>query len=219
MKDLPGLKYIHPEGYRFIALFGGLAAVLALFGFTGTAKLFFLLALFTTYFFRDPERYPPLLENAVASPADGKILLVDQLEDAEVYGPGSCIKISIFMSIFNVHVNRIPISGRVVAVRYHPGKFFSANLDKASRENERNEIVLETPWKSRIAVVQIAGLVARRIVCRLEPEDKVVKGERFGLIRFGSRLDVYLPVETIVNVHPGQHVKAGETVLGYLHYD
>ncbi len=219
LKEWPVFKYIHPEGYRFIGIFLGIALVLALLGLSLLAKLFFLLALFSGYFFRDPERYAPLLENSVASPADGKIIVVDQLEESEVYGEKPCIKISIFMSLFNVHVNRIPVSGKVVAMRYHPGKFVSANLDKASAENERQEIVVETAWKSRVAFVQIAGLVARRIVCHLETDDQVVKGERFGLIRFGSRLDVYLPVETIVNVHPGQHVKAGETVLGYLHYD
>ncbi len=219
LNELPLFKIINREGYRFIGIFLGIALLLQLFGLSLLAKLFFLLALFTVYFFRDPERYAPLLENSVASPADGKVILVDQLEESEVYGKNPCIKISIFMSLFNVHVNRIPISGKVVEMRYHPGKFFSANLDKASAENERQEIVIETSWKSKVAFVQIAGLIARRIVCHLETNDRVIKGARFGLIRFGSRLDVYLPVETIVNVHPGQHVKAGETVLGYLHYD
>ncbi|MBN2332838.1 MAG: phosphatidylserine decarboxylase family protein [Deltaproteobacteria bacterium] len=219
LKDLPLVKSINPEGYRFIAIFLGVSFLCLLFGWSMLGKLFFFLALFTAFFFRDPERFAPMLENAVASPADGKVLLVDQLDGSEVYGRQKCIKISIFMSLFDVHVNRIPINGTIVETRYHPGKFFSANLDKASAENERQEVILETFWKSRIAFVQIAGLVARRIVCNLAPEDKVVKSERFGLIRFGSRLDVYLPVETIINVHPGQRVRAGETVLGYLHYD
>ncbi|NIA19500.1 MAG: phosphatidylserine decarboxylase family protein [Xanthomonadaceae bacterium] len=219
LHELPLCKIINREGYRFIGIFLGISLVVALFGWSLLAKLFLFLALFTVYFFRDPERYAPLLENSVASPADGKVILVDQLEESEVYGKKPCIKISIFMSLFNVHVNRIPVSGKVVEMRYHPGKFFSANLDKASAENERQEIVIETSWKSRVAFVQIAGLIARRIVCHLETNDRVIKGARFGLIRFGSRLDVYFPVETIVNVHPGQHVKAGETVLGYLHYD
>jgi len=216
MKDFPLIKSIHPEGYRFISFFGGVAFLLAVFGFGWLAKLFFCLALFSGYFFRDPERYPPLLENSVASPADGKIILIEQVENTEIYGSGPCLKLSIFMSVFDVHVNRIPASGQIVDVRYHPGKFFSANLDKAAKENERNEIIMETTGKSRLAFVQIAGLVARRIVCQLEIDDQVTKGERFGLIRFGSRLDVYLPLETMVNVHLGQRVKAGETVLGYL---
>ncbi|MBN2231357.1 MAG: phosphatidylserine decarboxylase family protein [Deltaproteobacteria bacterium] len=210
---------MHPAGYRFIAIFVAVAVFFALFGFPWLARLAFLLGAFTVWFFRNPERYAPLLENSIASPADGKVLSVDQVEESEPFGSLPVIKISIFMSIFDVHVNRIPVSGTVREVRYHPGSFFSANLDKASSENERNLVVVETVWKSRIAFVQIAGLIARRIVSRLALEDRVIKGERFGLIRFGSRLDVYLPVETIVNVHPGQRVRAGETVLGYLHYE
>lgn len=210
---------IHPAGYRFIAIFAAAAVFFALFGFLWLARIAFLLGAFTVWFFRNPERYAPLLENSVASPADGKVLSVEQVEESEPFGSLPVIKISIFMSIFDVHVNRIPISGTVREIRYFPGRFFSANLDKASSENERNLVIIETIWKSRIACVQIAGLIARRIVSRLEVDDRVIKGERFGLIRFGSRLDVYLPVETIVNVHPRQRVRAGETVLGYLHYD
>lgn len=175
-----------------------------------------IMTLFTLSFFRDPDRHSAAAQKAVLSPADGRILAVHELPDQQnAYGaPG--IKISIFMSIFNVHVNRVPCSGKIVSTAYHQGKFFSAHLDKASEKNESNAITMETEGGHRIQFVQIAGLVARRIVCWVEQRDQVIQGERFGLIRFGSRLDVYVPPDSNIIVQGGDHVKAGKSVLGYL---
>jgi len=151
----------------------------------------------------------------VVAPADGKVILVGP-EGNSPFFKGECIKISIFMSIFNVHVNRIPHEGRVKTISYYPGKFFSANLDKASRLNEHNAVFLETKEGKNICVVQIAGLIARRIICKIQEGDLVAGGQRFGLICFGSRLDVYLPPDTNLNVAVGDRVKAGTSVLGVL---
>lgn len=175
-----------------------------------------IMTLFTLSFFRDPDRQSIAVEKAFLSPADGRILVVRELPDQKNgYGaPG--IMISIFMSIFNVHVNRVPCSGKIVNTAYHHGKFFSAHLDKASEKNESNAITMETEDGHRIQFVQIAGLVARRIVCWVEQKDQVIRGERFGLIRFGSRLDVYVPPDSHIIVQRGDQVKAGKSVLGYL---
>jgi phosphatidylserine decarboxylase len=154
----------------------------------------------------------PSDQGVVVSPADGKVLSIAKMDDTPFY-PGPCQKVSIFMSVFNVHVNRIPHEGRIVKIDYQPGKFFSANLDKASGDNERNAVYLETPEGRQICFVQIAGLIARRIICRLQQGDQVRRGERFGLICFGSRLDVYLPPEARLRVSPKDIVKAGTTVL------
>jgi len=184
-------------------------------GFTVPAGIFFLFTLFVIYFFRDPERQIPLEEKAVLSPADGKVIRVEPCRE-ERFLRGSAIKISVFMSLFSVHVNRIPLTGTIANSSYFPGKFFSANLDKASAANEQNALLIETAGGSRILTVQIAGLIARRIVCWVEKGDRVVRGQRFGLIRFGSRLDIYLPQETRVQAQPGQKAIGGQTILGYL---
>ena len=155
------------------------------------------------------------LKGAVISPADGKIISAGPVDNSRFY-EGSCIKISIFMSIFNVHVNRIPHEGQVKTVNYYPGKFFSANLDKASRQNEHNAVTLETEEGKKICTVQIAGLIARRIICKIQKGDIVARGQRFGLICFGSRLDVYLPPDINLKVTVGDRVKAGTSVLGNL---
>jgi len=170
---------------------------------------------FIAWFFRNPERTAPDIKGAVLAPADGKIIKVESLDDSPHF-PERCNKISIFMSVFNVHVNRIPFSGTVSAIRYNPGKFISANLDKASLDNEYNAVTLTTDRGKRICFVQIAGLIARRIICNLKPGDRVAKGDRFGLICFGSRLDIYLPERTRIQVENGQKVRAGTTVLGML---
>ena len=172
--------------------------------------------LFTVFFFRDPTRQNAAPPKAAVVPADGKILEVLKLEDEDNPSGQPGLKISIFMSIFDVHVNRIPIAGTIKNIVYNPGKFFSANLDKASQQNENNIIALETPDARRIVFVQIAGLIARRIVCWVKENDRVKAGQRFGLIRFGSRVDVYLPYGSRIVVKPGQKVKAGITILGYL---
>ena len=172
--------------------------------------------LFTLFFFRDPERRNFANDNAILTPVDGKILDIQYLRDGDNPRGEPAIKVSIFMSIFNVHVNRVPLSGQISKITYHPGKFFSANLDKASTENENNRITLETSDGRKIIIVQIAGLIARRIVCWIKEGDEVIKGQRFGLIRFGSKLDIYLPYDTKIIVQPRHKVKAGVTVVGYL---
>lgn len=166
-------------------------------------------------FFRDPERFVPDAENAVVSPADGRVVKAEVLEE-NPFISGPCLKIGIFMSIFNVHVNRVPCSGKVFSMHYQPGRFISASRDGASTENEQQAVILETEEAVRLCFVQVAGLVARRIICWLEPGDRVSRGERFGMICFGSRLDLYLPAQTALNVSEGDRVKAGQSILGFL---
>ncbi len=214
--SLPIMDKVHPEGHRWVIGFGLATIIFFLLGWGWLWKLTLVLAVFCGAFFRDPERFVPLKEGAVVSPADGRVLSVAEVDGPELAGIKESIKVSIFMSVFNVHVNRAPAAGRVVAIHYKAGKFFSANLDKAAEENERNMVVIEDDHKRRIAFTQIAGLIARRIVCFVEPDDRLEKGERFGLIRFGSRVDLYLPPDTEIDVAVGQQVKAGETVIGYL---
>lgn len=202
-------------GYPFIFASVFATAVFALLGLvtlslTGLAATFFI-----CYFFRDPDRVVPNDNGCIVSPADGKVISAGLIENSRFY-EGSCIKVSIFMSIFNVHVNRIPHEGRVKKIQYYPGKFFSANLDKALRHNEHNAIFIETEGKKKICTVQVAGLIARRIICKLQKGDVVTRGQRFGLICFGSRLDVYLPPEVKLNVAVGDKLKAGTSVLGDL---
>jgi phosphatidylserine decarboxylase len=205
------------EGVPFIATSSGLTILLACTGLYSVATLMGILALFTIFFFRDPERrHNPDEEGAVLTPADGRVLEVRHVNGEENPLGGSAVKVSIFMSIFNVHVNRVPIGGVIEQVSYRPGKFFSANLDKASKENENNLIFLKTMHAEQIAFVQIAGLIARRIACWVEKGDRVTRGQRFGLIRFGSRLEVYLPGESRIVVQVRQKVKAGVTAIGYL---
>ena len=204
---------IHPEGYPFI---GGFALVSLIFfliwtplGWIGT-----LLTIWCALFFRDPQRITPLREGIVVAPADGRISMVVQAIPPPELGLGDrpLPRISIFMSVFNCHVNRSPATGRVDRIAYRPGKFINAELDKASEDNERNALVIATP-SGPIGVVQIAGLVARRIVCFVREGQSMSAGERFGLIRFGSRLDVFLPDGAKPLVAAGQTAVAGETVL------
>ncbi len=209
---------IHREGYPFIALF----AAINLLAFLLAAWLGWLLLPVTIWcvaFFRDPERKTPEGPGLIICPADGKLLpLIDAAPPAEL-GMGDKLRprLSIFMNVFNVHVNRNPLSGNVVTLAYRPGKFFNASFDKASVHNERMSIRLrpqgETGDGRDLAVVQIAGLIARRIVCDLAQGEGVRRGDRFGIIRFGSRVDVYLPPGAQVLVVPGMTTRAGETVL------
>lgn len=204
------------EGYPFIIFFLIITVFIAFLGVSWLFVLSALISFFTIWFFRNPERNFREEEKVVISPADGKVIKV---EDVEMNGDivGQFKKISIFMNVFNVHVNRVPYSGKIEAIKYHEGKFVSANLDKASSDNERNAILIRTNDNDcPIWVVQIAGLIARRIVCWVKIGDMVKKGERFGLIRFGSRVDIYLPEHSRTVVQIGQKVKAGETHLGYL---
>ena len=199
--------------YIFAAVFA--TAVFALLELTVLALLGLCITFFICYFFRDPDRIIPQKKGAFVSPADGKIIWAGQTDDRRFYD-GRCMKISIFMNVFNVHVNRIPHEGRVKKVNYYPGKFFSANLDKASKDNEHNAVFFETEDGRNICVVQIAGLIARRIICKIQADEQVVRGQRFGLICFGSRVDIYVPPDTTINVNTGDKVAAGTTVLGEL---
>ncbi len=204
------------EGIPFISIGCFVSLILFLSGLFILPVVTALLTLFTIYFFRDPDREIQAQERAVLSPADGKVVEIRKFED-DVNPLGEpALRVSIFMSVFNVHVNRIPANGRITRISYHPGKFLSANLDKASAENENNKILLETDDGKRLMTVQIAGLIARRIVCWIKENDQVIAGNRFGLIRFGSRLDVYLPLDSQITVQLRQKVRAGESRLGYL---
>ncbi len=207
---------IATEGYPFIVVSLVVTVFIALLsGNRWLIILFTLLTFFIIWFFRNPERSFQDQEKALISPADGKVI---KIENVEVDGTisGRFKKISIFMNVFNVHVNRAPYAGKIETINYHEGKFFSANLDKASKENERNEVMIHTEDGRTIWTVQIAGLIARRIVCWVNPGANIKKGERFGLIRFGSRVDVYLPEDSDISVKPKDKVKAGQTILGYL---
>jgi phosphatidylserine decarboxylase len=202
-------------GYPFIFTAAFTTAVFALLGLTVLALAGLVVTLFICFFFRDPDRVVPKVAGAVVSPADGKVIWTGTVGSSPCFQDNS-VKISIFMSVFNVHVNRVPYEGRVHSVSYHPGKFFSANLDKASKHNEQNAVTIKTENGKEICMVQIAGLIARRIICKIQEGDSVVRGQRFGLICFGSRLDVYLPSETTLKVTVGDKVKAGTSVLGDL---
>lgn len=200
------------EGVPFIGIAGFLTLIFAIFGIVSLTILFLLVTFFTLYFFRDPERFVPSDPKAIVSPADGKIIVVEKVYDTK-FTNQEAVKISVFMNVFNVHVNRNPISGTVDKVQYSPGKFYSADKKKAADYNEHCAVILNSDKGKKVAYVQIAGLIARRIVCWLEPSDIVKRGSRFGLIRFGSRVDIYLPADTPINVAVGQKVTAGETVL------
>ena len=204
---------VHPEGYPFIAGFA--VATLILFWLWQPLGWIALMAtIWCVYFFRDPARVTPIDANLVIAPADGRISGVGAAVPPADLGLGYApmLRISTFMSVFDCHVNRAPVDGRVKAVAYHPGAFLSADLDKASEENERNGIVLETP-RGDVGCVQIAGMVARRIVCFTKPGAPLQAGDRFGLIRFGSRVDVYLPEGAHPLVAIGARAVGGETVL------
>lgn len=204
---------IHREGHVFILGFFVASVVLGLL-WTPLFWVGLLLTAWCAYFFRDPERFTPLSDSLIISPADGKVSAINEMVPPEELQLGSVpmLRISVFMNVFNCHVNRAPMAGRITHVVYREGKFLSADLDKASQENERNGVVIDTAH-GEIGVVQIAGLVARRIVSWVDPGQILEAGERFGLIRFGSRLDVYLPAGFVPRVTLGQTAIAGETVL------
>jgi phosphatidylserine decarboxylase len=206
---------IAAAGYPFIYSAAFVTAVFALLGLTIPALVGILITLFICFFFRDPDRLIPLSPRAVVSPADGKVLVVEPVDDTP-FGPDTCTKISIFMSVFNVHVNRIPYDGTIERIAYFPGKFVSANLDKASTDNERNAVLLRTESGTSVCFMQIAGLIARRIICRITENQPVYRGQRYGLICFGSRVDIYLPREASPTVAPGDRVQGGSSILAYL---
>ncbi|MFG6594799.1 phosphatidylserine decarboxylase [Sulfitobacter sp. 1A13368] len=211
------IKPMHREGIKFVAVFAAVTLVLfaieEVLGWIGVG-----LTIWCYYFFRDPERVTPDRPDLIVSPADGIVSLIEPaVPPAELGMPDVPLtRVSVFMSVFNCHINRAPVAGKVQAVAYRPGKFFNASLDKASADNERNSLCIRMDDGRDIAVVQIAGLVARRIVCFVKSGDGLETGERFGLIRFGSRLDVYLPEGVDPMVRIGQTMVAGETVLAEL---
>ena len=211
------IKPMHREGIKFILIFSVISLILFFIyiplGWVGIG-----LTIWCYYFFRDPKRTTPIRDGLLVSPADGVISLIEKtmpppeldIEKEEL------TRISVFMNVFNCHVNRSPIAGKVMEINYRPGKFFNASLDKASVDNERNSLVLQIPDGRQIVVVQIAGLVARRIVSFVKPKQTLRIGQRFGLIRFGSRVDIYLPTRVQPLVCIGQIMVSGETVIADL---
>ncbi len=208
-------SFIISEGLPFVIPLGVMTLVAFMMGSGWIGVPLLLATVFVTWFFRNPERTMPEDPLQIISPADGRVIGIEEAENGD--HPGRMfMKVSIFMNVFNVHVNRIPFSGEVLSIRYKPGKFLSANLDKASALNERSTILIRTDAGREIIVVQIAGLIARRIVCWLIEGMKVTRGERFGLIRFGSRVELFLPLGSTLLVKIGDKVRAGETPIGEL---
>jgi phosphatidylserine decarboxylase len=205
---------IAKEGLPFLLPAALFCFVVFLLGWKILTFVGILLTLFIAFFFRNPERKIPSLQNAILSPADGKVIYVGEYQEKR-YLQEKALKISIFMSLFDVHINRSPVSGKVLKKVYNPGEFFAANVEKSSLLNEQNAIILLTEDRFKILVVQIAGLVARRIVCYPKVGDFLKRGEILGLIRFGSRVDLYLPLGTKINVQVGRKVKGGESIIGY----
>ena len=210
-------SYIHPEGFKFAAISLSLSIILTTVSQI-ISVIFFALAFFILWFFRDPKRNKPQDSNLIISSADGKVCLID-----EAYPPQETPlkeekmkRICVFMNVFNVHVNRSPVQGEVQNIIYKKGQFLNASLDKASEKNERNSLVIKTENGTQVVVVQIAGLIARRILSFISPNDRLFQGERFGLIRFGSRVDIYLPLDAIEKCKVGDKVVAGESILATL---
>jgi len=211
------MMYPHPiiakEGWLYLVVIGALAFIVHRIGGLFWSWPLWLFFVFTLQFFRDPQRIVPLGKDLVISPADGRIVVVEKAHDP--YANREALKISVFMNVFNVHSNRCAVSGLIKQVTYFPGKFFNASIDKASTENERNAVVIDANGKI-VTLVQIAGLVARRILCYIHVNDRVKRGERYGFIRFGSRVDVYLPLEAEPLVSVGEKVFATNTALARL---
>lgn len=212
---LPPQIPVAKEGYPFIGFAAFTTLVFAALSYDTIALFCLALTTFILCFFRDPERFVPADKELMVSPADGKVIIAETVTDNTFTG-GQAYKVSIFMNVFNVHVNRNPMSGTVKKVIYQPGKFYAADSQKGALQNEYCGIVLRTYGGHSMAYVQMAGLIARRIVCWLEPGDVVEKGWRFGLIRFGSRVDLYLPLDSELLVRVGQKVRAGETPIARL---
>lgn len=209
------MNYPHPfiakEGWPFLAITFLATFVIGLYGPVWATVLAVIVFLFVLQFFRDPARFIPSDPNAVLSPADGRIVVVEKTRD--LYANRDALKISVFMNVFNVHSNRSPVDGKIESVTYFPGKFLNADLDKASMENERNAVVIHAANGATVTAVQVAGLIARRILCYVGQGESLSRGQRYGFIRFGSRVDVYLPVDAIPKVTIGDKVSASSTVL------
>ncbi|MCH8685135.1 phosphatidylserine decarboxylase [Pedomonas mirosovicensis] len=215
MDFLTKLPPVHPEGRKFAAIAAIITLLFFLFGWTALGWIGVVLTIWVLAFFRDPARVTPVGDDLIISPADGIVCMIAKVAPPVEMGLGAeeRTRVSIFMNVFNVHINRTPVSGTVERIVYIPGKFINAELDKASEDNERQMFVIRTDEGVKIGMTQIAGLVARRIVRFVREEDKVAAGERVGLIRFGSRVDVYLPEGVAPQVAVGQTMVAGETVL------
>jgi phosphatidylserine decarboxylase len=210
-------KAIHREGHIFIIIF---LAVTFLFSSASSnlGWICFVSTIWCVAFFRNPDRVTPIVKDSVIAPADGVVQKISTVKPPEELKLGDIemTRVSIFLSVFDVHVNRVPCDGKIKLLHYHPGRFFNASLDKASEHNERQSILMETDSGINVGFVQIAGLVARRIVCDLEEGMAVKAGQRFGIIRFGSRLDVYMPNDTEILVSEGQYMLGGETIIADL---
>jgi len=219
--DISLYKYIFPninqDGWKFVSIFALATALLAII-WAPLGVIGLVLTVWCYYFFRDPDRVTPDIKDVVVSPADGVVQMITRVTGPEELGLNTKTfnRISVFMSVFNVHVNRAPATGEITKMQYIKGKFFNATLDKASKDNERQLLSMKTTSGKDIAFVQIAGLVARRIICLAKVGDQYEAGQRFGWIRFGSRLDVYLPTDIEPLVCVGQTMVAGETVLANL---
>lgn len=211
------MNYPHPiiarEGWPFLAIAVAIALVVHFMAGVLWAAPLWVIALFVLQFFRDPPRQVPQQAGAVLSPADGRIVAIETTQDP--YAGREALKISVFMNVFNVHSNRAPVDGTVTKAEYFPGRFFNADLDKASLENERNALVIDVGGQI-VTSVQVAGLIARRILCYVKPGDTLTRGQRYGFIRFGSRVDVYLPLGARPRVTIGDKVSATSTILAEL---
>lgn len=207
-------NYPHPiiarEGWLFLGIAIALAALVTFFSAAWSIP-FWIIALFILQFFRDPPRVIPQNPNAVLSPADGRVVVVEKTQDP--YAGREALKISVFMNVFDVHSNRAPVDGAIENIQYFPGKFVNADLDKASIENERNALTITASNGQVVTCVQVAGLIARRILCYVKARDMLTRGQRYGFIRFGSRVDVYLPLTAVPKVIVGDKVSATETIL------
>jgi phosphatidylserine decarboxylase len=213
---MEGSKYplLAREGWGHVGYALSAALIVHWIGGPWWALPFWLFVVFVLQFFRDPPRVIPAEPNAVLCPADGRVIAVDEVEDPYLKRPAR--RISVFMNVFNVHSNRMPVDGEVKQAWYHPGSFLNAALDKASRDNERNALWIRTADGRDVVVVQVAGLLARRILCYVRPGDRVARGERYGFIRFGSRVDLYLPLESRAAVSLGDKVQGASQVLAHL---
>ena len=203
------------EGFPFIGTTAGITLMAGWLGWIPIAAVAGILTLFVSWFFRNPPRVIPQGPRLVVAPGDGKVLAVDE-EFEPRYLKDRAIRISIFLNVFDVHINRIPCEGTIEDVQYQPGLFLVASKPGATLKNEQNAVMIKTVEEAKVLCVQVAGLIARRIVCWVNARDRAVRGERYGLIRFGSRMDTYLPIGTAIKVAVGDRVKGGETILGVL---
>lgn len=203
------------EGFPFIGAAAGITLIAGWLGWTPVAAAAAVLTLFVSWFFRNPARVIPQGSRLIVAPGDGKVLAVEE-EFEPRYLKDRSVRISIFLNVFDVHINRLPCEGTIEDVQYQPGLFLVASKPNATLKNEQNAVMIKTAEGAKVLCVQVAGLIARRIVCWVNPRDRAVRGERYGLIRFGSRMDTFLPVGTAIKVSVGDRVKGGETILGEL---